>query len=150
LKPYMYNNYCYAQCPTGMYPGAVNICTLCSLTCLTCVSSYHCTICKEGYAILADTNNTNVSCISVSTCPSYTILTIAQSTGIPSCLPCTSPCLNCQIHVTYCTSCINSYYLHNNTCVSFCPTPYHPIVGKCLNCTLNCITCDPLDPYSCT
>lgn len=144
----MYNNYCYAACPLGMYPGAVNMCTNCTLSCLTCTGATVCTLCKEGFALMSYGVG-NVLCIATSTCPNTTILSLSTS-GVPSCLPCTMPCASCVTSVTFCLTCIDGYNFHNNTCVATCPAPYHSITALCLKCIPACLTCQPTDPYNCT
>lgn len=147
-KPYMYNNYCYLACPMGMYPGALNICTNCALSCLTCSGPTVCTYCKEGYALMSYGVG-NVLCISTSTCPNTTILTLSTS-GVPSCLPCTSPCLTCSTSVTFCLTCIDNYNFLNNSCLLTCPAPFHSISFVCLKCIPTCTSCLASDPYNCT
>jgi hypothetical protein len=90
-------------------------------------------------------NAGNLSCISNSTCPTGTILTLS-STGIPSCLACNLTCQVCNISTNFCTSCISGLNLFGNTCISICPASYYPIDGICQKCISICVSCLASDP----
>jgi len=57
---------------------------------------------------------------------------------------CTNPCKTCSISGTTCTSCVTGSYLHNNSCLSSCPSTYweNTSTNTCDSCNDPCLTCD--------
>jgi len=59
-----------------------------------------------------------------------------------TCLKCSSNCKNCQGDSRYCTECYNSQdILHNNECISNCPTYTYQIGKTCKPCGAHCRVC---------
>ena len=118
-RPYLLNNHCYRNCPSGMYPDSSDNCVSCPANCLTCSSSSVCNTCEEGYYY--------VEGLCSDSCPTDYIITINEVTNVSSCEQCESPCLTCNISVSFCLTCITGYNFHNYTCVDACPSPLHSL-----------------------
>ncbi len=121
---YLEGNSCVnaSQCSNLSYPNSTTgKCMPCQSPCLACSSSTTCTTCQNG------TYYYNSTCYSASSCPAGTVAGKNSTTGIDSCLNCSTPCLTCSITTTNCTSCnttIHPLFLNANSCVNAtsCPT----------------------------
>lgn len=60
-----------------------------------------------------------------------------------TCIGCTSPCNTCVNSTTTCTSCLTGF-LHNNACISECPTAMFNQSSTCKACPSTCTTCSSL------
>lgn len=113
-------NSCYSQCPDGKYQDNVTfLCQNCDVNCATCQgSATFCTTCNQSTAnkYLNVISTTSQQC--VSQCQD---LMYADTTRTPpTCVNCQSPCKTCT-SLTFCLTCLNSYFFWNNTCTTSCP-----------------------------
>jgi hypothetical protein len=155
-KKVLYQGECIEECPTGngyyFYNGTTvkfvngspekvfegNVCKKCSSTCSECRdTSSNCINCHPPYILL------NSTCIS--DCPaSYTKVD-------KKCESCqVKDCEKCEVNnPSNCISCKSPLLLINNTCTSIttCPSGsfIDPVTRNCVNCELNCKTCDSTD-----
>jgi proprotein convertase subtilisin/kexin type 5 len=127
------------------------ICEFCELTCNECLESCEdgncnsvCILCDEGLAITEEGE-----CVENCLVTDYRTV---NSDGLEICLPCSSPCEECENSATECTLCkVGEGYLHESTCVFPCPDGY--IVDEneqyCVACESTCLTCSGLTATDC-
>ena len=131
--PYLYNERCYKNCPSGTTSYSTHTCTDCTDSCLECTGTTStCTKCESPLVLLS------------SKCEPECGEGKFNNSGT-----CTSCINNCEVcpNSTYCLNCSKNYLLYNGDCVSTCP----PVTLKtsnttCEDCKNNCKTCkDDLD-----
>ena len=147
------NSQCLSACPVGFTTLSTDIavCYKCLPNCAECSQTIdHCTSCSPGQ-ILTSTSQCQVKLI----CPDAQTLT---PTSAQTCVPCVSPCHNCDGDTQKCTSCVASHFLTGNSC-SPCDAICRLCVGasstcsgcfpgkylqgtQCLDCDANCLTCE--------
>jgi proprotein convertase subtilisin/kexin type 5 len=126
------NSQCVATCPSQQV--SVNkICTSCTFPCLTCFNiPTNCTSCNSTlsnqYFLSSGVCDKN--------CPIYTY---PNPVGWV-CSLCISPCETCT-QFSSCSSCVNGYYLFNQTCKNTCPFGYVGLNRACTECTDSCLSC---------
>ena len=132
---FLRNGACVTDCGSQLYADvATASCKSCDLnSCFNCAGSpTTCTSCLGNFL-----NGT--SCISAASCTSD-LQHVADSTTW-TCLPCSSPCLQCQVSVTQCTACSSPLSLYGQTCIGSCPSHYYMSNGACLPCSSSCNEC---------
>ena len=121
---------CLSACPSS-YVAIANAslhsnCLSCPSNCLVCTSTVSCSVCKATHYLSGG------SC--VSSCSSPLLPNYLNTCSICACLSCSGRSFNC-------TSCGAGLSLHNNQCLSACPTGYYSSGGVCLSCMNNCSAC---------
>lgn len=98
-------NSCANTCPSGYWKNNVTrICTLCNSLCDTCLdgTTTNCQTCKSGAYLILSENK----CVTV--CPSGT-LAVGDPTN--ECQTCTGNCATCATGLSFCTSCLDGFFL---------------------------------------
>ncbi len=72
-------------------------------------------------------------------CPSPLVPAIVNENNI--CTSCISPCLTCALSPNNCTSCVSSFKLHFQNCVTACPQSFYESSTLCILCLTECIVC---------
>ncbi|CAD8079606.1 unnamed protein product [Paramecium sonneborni] len=119
---YQLEQQCYPGCPSGYYPNN-NICLQCGSNCSQCINQLTCVRCNYDHYLQ------NGKCYSH--CP----LGFSDQPNAMlgnQCIPCKSPCANCD--TTTCYACIEKYYLDQET-------------ATCMPCNMGseCLKCDSQD-----
>ena len=114
--------------------------------CSHCSSSVDCTSCLEPYYLQLSSCKSSCdvgfylfSRTCYLTCPDGTYTVSANY----SCTNCVSPCKTCQ-NATSCLSCVSSYFLEGNKCLSSCSnSSLYPnsTTSVCETCPNPCVTC---------
>lgn len=107
---FLYTNKCVTSCPTTLYPNNF-LCNACQPPCLTCNSLNNCLYCVAGKLLRSD-GSCQATCLS----GTYNKSNI--------CTSCPSNCALCDPFG--CSSCLATFYLIANKCVSQCPYSYYP------------------------
>jgi hypothetical protein len=114
---YLYDGECLNNCPYGTFAISLTACGDCGQFCEECDAADNCLECQDGF-FAYDSGNGKLSC--VSECP---LVTYANN---DYCLVCPSPCLTCYSdeEYIYCLTCISTYFLLDELCLSACPAGY--------------------------
>lgn len=125
------------------------VCKACNLECLTCEDEPHnCIDCQIGTFKLEDNDPVNMYTACYKECPS----THFEDHTLMECAECDALCLTCDTAATFCTSCREGKYLHQNTCLDECPVEgFFPeeSTNECVPCNTGCpvnrCTCETYD-----
>ena len=115
-----FNGNCFSSCST---------CTKCPERCRSCQNELTCETCLDSYTLA------NKTCV-----PEYCTQMILKADNNIPCPTCGLDCAECELRNEQieCLKCSSDLYLHNGSCVSFCPLGYSPELS-----TMKCI----LKPY---
>uniref|UniRef100_A0A7M5X1B5 P/Homo B domain-containing protein n=1 Tax=Clytia hemisphaerica TaxID=252671 RepID=A0A7M5X1B5_9CNID len=143
---YKATSQCLATCPLGTYQSETLLkeCLDCQDNCLRCSNNgQKCEICRMDHFLVADLR----TC--VETCPEGYYTDLLKRT----CEPCDIQCKTCVVgNPSACTSCRESFFLKEQSCVSSheCRSLYYvnKKTGRCNFCPSNCTHCE--SQKSCT
>lgn len=121
MKPFMYVDKCFSDCPTGFTPVGFT-CTKCSSPCATCERGLltQCLTCdgSNGQQFLFGRK-----CLA--TCPVGTTPYLDPSGGQNKCVGCLKGCEKCdQNNNEICLRCTSNLVLYQNECITDCPFNY--------------------------
>lgn len=111
-----------------------------SKNCEKCQSNgTSCESCASGYYL----NDDGITCTSA--CP----VKFFENSSNRTCVDCDANCIDCTTDASTCTDCVSGSSLHNNACISTCPTGYYAKYDSgadperyCDACTSGCDVCN--------
>ena len=133
-----------------------NMCNQCSdsQTCIVCAENFYindgqCDTCDSTcHSCNGATSNNCLGCSAdlkydpvLQTCASSCTSGKFYDENTQECNPCSLPCAECETSSTQCTSCPQSKFLLENTCVDGCLAGQYGAAGLCSNCSTECNTC---------
>lgn len=86
------------SCFIGSYLSPVNSCLACPTGCATCLNKVSCLTCSSGFTAASTS--------------------ISLTSQIVSCIQCQSPCATCLGSPVFCTTCVSSFFMSGNKCVT--------------------------------
>lgn len=126
-------------CSSGYYRSG-NVCKECHVFCSECTgpSNTEClpNNCRNGAYPL---HSVATTCLQMCETGEHNLYI---NTTSKTCMPCISPCKSCFAGTNEsCSSCIENYVLHKNTCIDKCLDGYFESEGLCFLCDPKCVNC---------
>lgn len=137
-RKYLSLSQCEISCNSTAYADTDMICRACSVNCSACsLQPDNCTSCPVGRPYMLN----NVCYIQ---CPTK----YYNDSSLGQCVSCPVLCQTCTSS-TVCQSCIATYFLKDNSCISACPPIFYSENGVCIACSTNCTVCDATGCQAC-
>lgn len=128
----LFDSACLLTCPLSYYANLTgNVCLMCKTPCNQC-NYLGCINCLPSFYLQQ------------TTCTPSCSGQFRPNNATMVCEACRPPCLGCTWS-TSCTSCLPSYSLLGQECLSACPVGYYSNGGQCISCPGNCTTCSFLN-----
>lgn len=126
-KQFLYQGNCYDSCPEDVTVP----------TGQACVDCQGCEACQGFASNCIDCPNTIYHGACVNDCPTSTTIRFGKV-----CRDCKSPCAECEVATTNCTSCVSGFIQDGNDCILACPDGKFIGEGHCLDCGASCKSCE--------
>lgn len=142
-----------ATCKTGFGVKPDKKCEECTKieNCLKCEKAGECTECKPEFG-LKDDKKCGACPANCRTCDKDLKCTACKTSfyldaAVKDCKTCPDNCFECDAKDS-CTICRSGYFLHQNKCITACPTGTTAINRMCVTCGDNCVQCGSFDACS--